>query len=350
MSKTKEESQLSQQLLDLHVAHELQRLNPTQIEKDIKAEISAFMSLAAEQKLNDFLTAEQLISNVHGAVTLQPKIDKTIKKIVIAIYNDKAHEKNSLSNLLGDKELEQFLDKLLNLEILRNELIQSALHNKIVKEIITDLLYSGISRYIAQSNALAKKVPGAKTMMNIGKGFINKAAPDLEDRLEYQIKKTIGITMPEIMAQTEKFIAKSVDDELIKEITFEVWNSLKDKPLAGFKNFIKESDVQEITELVLQQIHSDANGDGDNNKATNSHYLLSLIETGIKTFYKEYGNKKLSALMKDIDLSEDYLNEQLSGILPSIVESLKTSGHLEQRLRARLADFYSSTAAQDLLK
>lgn len=350
MSNSKELSQLSQQLLDLHVAHELERLTATQIEKDIKEEVNAFLTLAADKKLNDFLSSEQLISNLHGAVTLQPNLDKTIKKIVIAIYNDKAHEKTSLSNLLGDKELEQFLDKILNLDILRNELIQSALHNKIVKEIITDLLYSGISRYIAQSNALAKKVPGAKTMMSIGKGFINKAAPDLEDRLEYQIKKTIGITMPEILAQTEKFIAKSVDDELIKEITFEVWNSLKEKPLAGFKNLIKESDVQEITELVLQQIHSDANGDGDNNKATNANYVMRLLETGINTFFKDYGNKKLSVLIKDLDLSEDYLNVQLSGFLPSIIDALKASGHLEQRIRARLSDFYSSTAAQALLK
>lgn len=340
---------LSEQLLELHVQHELNRLTSNQIEEDIKQEVNAFLSTASDKKLKEFLSAEQLILNLNMAVTLQPNIDKAVKKIVIAIYNDKLHEKTSLSNLLGDEELALFVDKILNLNVLRNELIQSALHNKLVKEIITDLLFSGITRYIAQSNAIAKKVPGAKTMMSIGKGFINKAAPDLEDRLEYQIKKYIGITLPEIMSQSEKFITKSIDDDMIKEITFEVWDALKTKPIAGFKKFIEESDVEDITELVLQQIHSDANGDGDNDKTTNAHYLMGLIETGIHTFYKEYGNKKLSTLIKDLNLNADYISQQLIGILPSIVETLKESGLLEQRIRERLKNFYQGEAAQKLL-
>jgi len=223
-------SNLNEQLLDLHVAFELERLSSSQIEKDIKSEVDAFLKLSSEKKLKEFISAEQLVINLNHAVTLQPNIDKAVKKIVIAIYNDKRHTNTSLSNLIGDDELELFLDKALNLELLRNELIQKALHNKLVKEIITDLLYSGISRYIAQSNAIAKKVPGAKTMMNLGKGFINKAAPDLEDRVEYQIKKYIGITLPEIISQSEKFIANSINDEDIKEITAALWDALKDKP------------------------------------------------------------------------------------------------------------------------
>ena len=156
--------------------------------------------------------------------------------------------------------------------------------------------------------------------------------------------------MPELISQSEKFITSSIDDEGIKEIVFEVWDQLKVQPIAGFQNFIEQADVEEITDLVLQQIHSDPNGDGDNNKATNSHYILGLIETGIRTFYKEYGNKKLSVVIKDLDLSTDYLNEQLIGVLPSIAATLIESGYMEQRLRERLSDFYLSDDAQAIFR
>jgi hypothetical protein len=340
---------LSDQLLELHVKHELQRLTSEQIEKDIKAEVDAFLELSSDIKLKELISSDQLIKNLNGAIRLEPNIDKSIKKIVIAIYNDKRHEKTSLSNLIGDDELELLIDKALDLNIARNELIENALHNKLVKDVIADLLYSGISRYMAQGNAMAKKVPGAKTMMNIGKGFVNRAAPELEEKLEKQIKRYIGIALPELLAQSEKFIANSVSDEDIKEIVNEVWQALKEKPIAGFKEFISEGDVEEITELVLQQVHIDPNADGDDNKDTNARYVMGLAETGIKAFYKEYGNKKLSILMKDLGLNADYINEQLAGVLPSIVETLKQSGLLEARLRERLENFYQSPAVQEVL-
>jgi len=76
---------------------------------------------------------------------------------------------------------------------------------------------------------------------------------------------------------------------------------------------------------------------------------LGLIETGIHTFYKEYGNKKLSVLIKDLDLNADYINQQLLGLLPPIIKTLKESGLLEQRIRERLSDFYQSKSALELL-
>lgn len=341
---------LSEQLLELHLQHEMSRLSSGQIEADIKAEVDAFLTQASDTKLKEFISTEQLIDNLNHAIKLEPNLDKAVKHIVIAIYKDKLHDTTTPSQLIGDKELEVFIDKILGLNVARNELIQNALHNKLVKEVITELLYSGISRYIAQSNELAKKVPGAKAMMSLGKGFINKAAPGLEEGLEKQIKKYIGIALPELLAQSEKFIANSVSDDDIKDIVNEVWNALKEKPIAGFKNFISEDDVEEITALVLQQIHSDPNADGDNNKRTNAHYIMGLTETGIKAFYKEYGNKKISVLMGDLGLDAAYINQQLLGVLPSLVETLKQNGLLEARLRARLENFYFCAAAQEVLQ
>lgn len=342
-------NKLSEQLFELHVTHELARMSPSQIEQEIKTEIDNFLILANEKKLKDFISAEQLIHNIHDARKLEVNLDKAIRHIVIAIYNDKVHDKTSLRNFIGDDELEAFIDKSLTLSVLRHELIQGILQNKLMEEIITDLLYSGISRYIAESNALAQKVPGAKTMMNFGKGILKQAAPSLEDRIEYQIKKYIGKALPEIMLQSEKFIANAITDEGIKEISLEIWDNFKEHPIANIKKYISEQDVTEITELVLQQIHTDPNADGDNDKSTNSNYLLSLIETGIKTFYKEYGNKKLSVLMSDVGLNVDYLGKQMNGVLPSLVELLTESGFLEKRIRERLANFYQSDAAQKLL-
>jgi len=343
-------SPLSEQLFELHVAHELARMNPSQIEQEIKTEIDNFLILANEKKLKDFISAEQVIASIRGAVKIDANLDKVIRHIVIAIYNDKIHDKTKLKNFIGDDELELFIDKSLSLSVLRNDLIQGVLKNKLVEEIFTDLLYSGISKYIAESNAIAQKVPGAKAMMNFGMGILKQAAPEFEDRIEYQIKKYIGKALPEIMLQSEKFIANAISDEGIKEISFEVWDNFKYHPLANIKKYISEQDVTEITDLVLQQIHSDPNADGDNDKKTNSNYVLTLIETGIKVFYKEYGNKKLIALMTDIDLTSAYLNKQITGTLPSIIEALTESGFLERRIRERLANFYQSDAAQNLLK
>jgi hypothetical protein len=84
---------LNEQLIELHLKYELDRLSPDAIEKDIALEVDAFLLLAEKTKLKEIISIEQLkelnLPQVHGSQNL----DKAIKHIVLAIYNDKIHEK-----------------------------------------------------------------------------------------------------------------------------------------------------------------------------------------------------------------------------------------------------------------
>lgn len=338
-------SKLNEQLLEAHVQFELERLS-SQLENDIENEISAFFEFANNTKLKDFISEEHISKNVQSALSIKPNLDKVVKKIVLAIYHNENLDQLSLGQLLTEQDLERFLQKASDFQDIRQGFTKGAMNSDMAQEVITDLLYSGITRYISQTNEITKKVPGAKSVMKLSKGILNRTAPKLEDRVEHQTKKTIAYALPDIISQSERFISNSINDEAIKDITFGVWNSIKDQPLSTIRSYIDVKDVEDITDLILEQYQSGFNAseaEDDSNNA--SQHLISLFETGLKAFYKEYGNKKLKVLLKDLDLQPKSVFEQLSGIAPTVIEALQDSGLLEARIRARLGDFYKSDAA-----
>jgi hypothetical protein len=340
---------LNEQLIELHLKYELDRLSPDAIEKDIALEVDAFLLLAEKTKLKEIISIEQLkelnLPQVHGSQNL----DKAIKHIVLAIYNDKIHEKTNLGDLVKQEELDEVIDSVLSFNELREQLLSDAINSNIAREIIADLLYSGISRYISMTNEITKKVPGAKAMMKMGKGIMNRAAPALEDRVESQIKKTINIALPDILAQSEKFISHSITDEGVKDIVISVWKGLKDQPIASARKHIDEESMEELSDMILGQIHRANEAHTEQTPQILNTYIHTMYESGLKAFYKEYANKKLNVLMKDIGIDAEVINQALNPLLSSLIENLKETGYLEERLRARLTDFYTSEATQKLL-
>lgn len=335
----------TQQLIELHVQHELSRLTSDQLEKDIHTEVCAFLDIAGQQKLNAFVTASQiftLLKQTAFSLPLSENIQHTVHQCVNAIYNDKKHEKHGLNSLINRKQIEAYLDKSLSMNRLREELVHHALNSEIYHEVVADLLYSGISRYLTESNAVtqtAQRVPGAKAMMKMGKGLMNKAAPKLEEKIETQVKKYIGIAMPDVIAQSEHFINHSITDDHIRSIALGIWESVENKPIAIARDYISEEDISDYTKLSYTQALT----------SRESNYVQSLYKTAIQAFYKSYGNKKINVLIEDLGLNADKLTAIIMGTAPTLIKALKDSGVLEARLRARFTDFYESVETQTLL-
>ena len=335
----------AQQLLELHVQHELGNFSDTQFQADLQLELQEFWLQLSSTKLHDFISPEQVIDWIETNIIelkLYAGVAKLIGQIVGDIYTDNSHVENGLSALITREQVEAFIDKGLTQEELRQELIHQGMSNEITHEVITELLYSGISSYLTESNVVsqnAQKVPGAKAMMRMGKGIMNKAAPKLEEKIEAQVKKYISTALPDVIAQSESFIHDSITDAHIKEIAMGVWDSMQDLAVSNARDYISAEDVQDYTQLSYQQFLS----------SRQSPYIKELVSTGVNSFFKAYGNKKLDTLCKDFSVNADSLEKEVMLFAPKILQVLRNTGYLEQRIRARLERFYRSDSAQELL-
>ncbi len=341
-------SNLSEQLLELHLQHELQRLSDEQIAKNLKEEIDAFFEFSNEIKLKELISEKALGELRSPHITPSEKIYESLGRIILAIYGHKIHEKTSPGDLIQKEHLENFFDQELGFDTLRHEILDGLLKSSMAQDIITDMLYSGISRYVEQSNEIAKKVPGAKAMIKVGKGFAKRAAPALEDQVEFRVKKTIQLILPEVIAQSEKMISGSINDEAISEFMLKMWDKLEGEPIAGAREYLTEEEISSYYEGVSGKIQS-LRQDPENTQAMED-YIHVLYQAGLKSFYKDYGNKKLRVLLGDVGVDASLISELITPISGEVIENLKASGYLEARLRARLSNFYQGEAAQALLK
>ena len=332
----------AKKLLELHVQHELKNFSDAQFQADLSLELAEFWKQLSNTKLHDFIQTEQVIvwaqANVLN-VKLHVGVGKLIHKLIADLYADPSHTENGLNALISREQVEAFIDKGLTQTQLRKELIHQGMSNEITHEVITELLYSGISSYLTESNVVsqnAQKVPGAKAMMKMGKGLMNKAAPKLEEKIESQVKKYIGTALPDVIAQSESFIHDSITDAHIKEIAMGIWSSAENLAISNARDYISEADAQDYAELCYQQFLSSRKAD----------YVNELVTTGINSFFDCYGNKKLDSLCKDFSINADSLERATMLFAPQILQVLRDSGYLEQRIRARLERFYNSESAQ----
>lgn len=336
---------LSQKLLDLHIQHELDNFSDEQFQTDLRLELDQFFEQLADRKLQEFISAEQVIAWAQSHILelkLHNNVGTVVEEIVSDLFLHNSHEENGLATLMSDSQVEAYVDKALSQVELRKALIHQGMDNEIVHEVIAELLYSGISSYLTESNIVAQKaqkVPGVKGMMKMSKGIMNKAAPKLEEKIETQVKKYIGIALPDVIAQSEDFIHESITDAHIKEIAMGIWHSAKTQAVSTARDYISVDDAKDYTQLSYQQFLSSRQSD----------YIAELVSAGIHSFFKHYGNKKLSALCKDFAIDADSLENEVMLFAPQILQLIRDSGYLEQRIRARLERFYHSSAAQEAL-
>ena len=333
---------IAQQLLELHIQHELKKFSDEQFQIDLQLELKEFWQQLTNTKLYDVISPEQVIKWVQQNIIetdLHANVTKLVSKIVTDLCLATSHKENSLSTVITRDQVEAFIDKALTQKTLRQEIIRQGMSNDITHEVITELLYSGIANYLTESNVVvqkAQKVPGAKAMIKMSKSLMSKGAPKLENKIETQIKKYISTALPDVIAQSENFIYDSITDAHIKEISMKIWDKMQDSTISNAFDYINTEDIQDYTQLIYQQFLS----------SRQSTYIKELVTTGINSFFKVYGNKNLDILCKDFSINTSRLEEGSLLFAPSILKILRNSDYLEQRIRARLENFYNSDSAQ----
>lgn len=332
----------SQQLLDLHVAHELEQFSSDTLKEDVAREVSAFFTAMTDCKLEEFATAEQITATIkRDALEIKVKagFGKWIHQVVASVYALEASDDSCLGDLLSASDVEAYLDQALSLQELRAELIHRGMRSELYRELVGDLLYAGISSYITEGNAISKNVPGAKKMMSMGKGLLNKAAPKLEGKLEEQVKKYITSNLSDVIEHGEQFITESITDAHIKDIAMGIWDGMADKPIAVIRDYLSADDLDGFVELIYPQIL----------KLRQHDYVYAVIDNVVSAFFAHYGGKKLSVLLKDLGITEKLVVDEIMNYAPSLIETLKHNGYLEDRLRARLERFYQREDVAALL-
>lgn len=328
---------LAQQLLDAHVAHILKRVDADNLPHEAEKLVDQLLAFAGKIKLGDIVSKKDIAATAifyAADMDIAPAIPELVAEIARELYHHKAHDKATLNDLISDHDFADLLGKVAEMNELRERIVHEAVGNPVYAALVSDLLYNGITRYL-NDNPLTKNIPGAKSMLKLGKSMMEKASPNLEAGLKHYIKANTRSALRE----SERFLLAHLSNDKLIAAATQVWDKIKGEPVSRFRDFVQEDDVEEFFVIGFEFWRS----------FRQTGYYSDMITAGVDFFFKKYGKTNLKKLLQELGVERDMILTEAMRYAPRIVAELNKHGFIEQLARAQLADFYASAEVTALL-
>jgi hypothetical protein len=331
----------AQALLDAHVRFIIEQLDEKALKARVESEIDATFADIAKMRLDEFVSPAQIKAVARRyAVELELAggIPELVGDIARLVHAHPSNAQTRLRDLMSDRQLGEFLDKGLELETVRLRIIDAVLETPVFSELASDLIYRGIKGYLAQ-NQITRNVPGARTVMKLGRSVMSAAGPALERSIEDTLKKYVHASLKSTLRETGQSLKRDLDRKRLREIALDLWDEVRDRPVSEFIGLIESRDLEDFFVIGFEYWRE---------LRKNPHYS-ALIDAGIDGFFERYGKVSVPALLEDIGIRREMLVAEAMRFAPPVIATLKRKKRLEPIVRRQLEDFYRSPEATRIL-
>jgi len=333
---------LAQTLLDAHVNYIVDELSGSGLKAVIEEEVDAALVVAGKLTLGAVVTRKQIKDTAAvfaSEVEFGPGLPELVGDIARALYAHKVHDKTSPGDLLTDAHFDEFATQILELESLREKIVRAVITSPLYADFAGDLLYSGITGYLAQ-NTVTKNIPGASSMLKLGRAALSVATPKLESSIEDGLRKYIAKAVQASTTRSAEFLLNHADSEQLKSLATDAWDKLKDEPIGVLREDVPSRWVEELFVTGFEAWRHLRQQD----------WYRVMIDAGIDGFFDKYEDATLAALLEDLGIDRARMIDEAQRYAPHVIKVLKKKKLLEPILRRNLEGFYQSKAITAILE
>jgi hypothetical protein len=328
--------------LKAHIAHELNLFKRGGYKKTIREEVAALFEWIKRIKLKDVITPEQIIGLIERNVVELPVaggVTELAGEMSQRVLASPQNKKTTLENIFARKQFDDIVDKIGSLKSARKDVIHRFVTSSIYTQQISEVLYTGIKEYLLAENIFAQKVPGVSSLIKLGKFAVNKTMHSLETAIESKIKSYIQSNLGNTVKRSERSLNEYFDESHIIEMGEEIWSSIAKTKLSEYFNEIDGNDMEDFIIIGYEfWLHF-----------RKTPYFRAIYMDLVYFFFEKYADRELDVILEDVGVTQKMVvNELIEAISPGI-ETALSIGYLEERIRARLEDFYLSPKTADLL-
>lgn len=330
---------LATQLLDAQVAFIKSRLASSEAPQYIAKLIDFCLLEGQFIQLEDIVhrdSVKQVVQTYAFDLNLGGGILELIGAIGQRVYQVAITHPASLQTLINNQILEQWIEKILELEQLRTHLHDAIQNNPSVQHFIEQLTASLIK----------KQLPDWHQQLNqyLKKGFLAKTpiSKKIGQLWFEQEDKLLGFAESQISALIQNQIRQILllDPSDLKDIIWEVWESIKHVPLSEFYNGIHALDIEEFFVLSYELWRH----------LRQTDYLQHMVLTGVDVFFEIYGAYPVAELLEEIGITREHILNDANRFLPTALQTLNQHHFLDKLIHLQLKDFYHSDATLQLIK
>jgi hypothetical protein len=292
--------------------------------------------------LNQVVPSENVMQSIKSNVIVR-EIPGAVAEIAgegaSSLFSAEFHRKTTVDTIISGRQVEEWIDKTLELKEHREALMEKMLQQPVYGQMIADVMYQGIVRYIYEDNLLTKKVPAISSVLKLGTKMVNKTVPNLESAVEDNVKAYISENISSLIKHSQTFLEDSLDAEQLKEVVLDIWSGIETKQLGELQDGIDNIDLSEFVVLGYEFWKTFRETD----------YFLACCQHIVDHIYEKYGDQPAAAILSDFGASPEIAYQQIEGYLPDTLASLKQVGFIEQLIRQRLEGFYLSGIPESVL-
>lgn len=327
---------LSERLLDAQVQFFLHQFEGEALEAFVTREVDAALAVAEQLSLESCVTRKAVKGSALAFAAefeLGGGLPELVGEIARSLHGHPVHAHTRLGDLVSDRVFADFLDKILELQPLRERLVRAVVASPLYAEFATDLLYEGLRGYVADS-AVTRAIPGAQSAMKLGKSLLAKATPKLEASLEDNVRRYVGRSVAGVSQRSAESLLLRLDNKRLRAMALDVWRQVKPLKLSSLMQDLDALDVEELFVAGYEYWRD----------LRKTPYYSALIEAGIDAFFDRYGKESLGELLEDLGIGREAMIAEGLRYAPNALKALRKKKLLEPMIRRQLEPFYRSEA------
>ncbi len=326
--------------LENHLQHVLRTLQGDSLRETINEEISALFEWFDEVRLKDFINPQQAWEHLQRILLEPPISDETLAFLTECakrIHSYLRRNETRLEGILPKDQYDELVENLIELEDLKNEIINQAVSSSIFSMMITNVLYSGIKGFIVSENILVKNIPGASSLLRVGMELMNMTTLGLLGSVDDKMRRFIENNIQAILKDSERFLVEALDERLLTELGNELWERVSEYNSHNATEYIDANHIESIAPIVRDLwLH-----------LRKSPIFSEVCNTSIEYFFERNGKKRIRIFLEEIGITKDGVLTELTQIAVPFLEKDVVQRYLEKRTRARLGAYYLSEGKKE---
>jgi hypothetical protein len=325
----RKKSSVAEQLLDAHVHYMVEQLTGDGLQALIESELDALLADAAKLRLRDVVSAKTIRQT---ARTYAVEIESVLNA-------HELHARTAAKDVVSHERYTEAVDKLLELKSLREKLLRAAATSPIYIAFASELLYHGIRGYLARGTEATRGIPGAGSMMKLGRSVLSKASPGLETTLDESLKRYVARSVEVTARASAELVLKHLSDEALRSMARQIWDHVKVEPIGRLREDVGSDDVEDLFVIGYEYWR----------ELRKTELYRTLIDAGIDAFFIAYGDVPLTALLDDLGITREIMLAEAMRYAPHVLRVLKRRKLLDGIVRRQLEGFYRSGAVERIV-
>lgn len=329
---------LLEKLMEAHVRHELGRFKSKKYRQTLQEEAAAVFRWIQKITLREIISPEQVIGLIERNVVNLPiaaGVTELTGEMSQRVLAAPINKKTALEDIFPRKTYDDVVDKIGSLASARKDVIHRVVNSSVYAQQISEVLFTGIKEYLLEENIIAQKVPGVASLIKLGKFAVNKTLHPVEVAVEKTVKTYIEKNLEGTIRRSEKSLNAWFDEAHIIEMGDEIWESISDTRLSEYFRMLDTGDMEDFIIIGYEfWVHF-----------RKTPYFKEIYRDLVHFFFDKYGDRELELIAEDVGVTEKMVVNELVQTLSHSLETALAIGYLEERIRARLENFYKSTEA-----